>query len=60
MTNSENPFSDELTNSLIYVVGLKQSQYQMYIYYKYEPDGYKFVVLYYVDGCVYWYTSKGN
>ena len=30
----------------------------MSIYYKYAPDGTKIVVLYYVDDCVYWYTSE--
>ena len=30
----------------------------MYIYYKYEPDGSKIVVLSYVDDCVYWYTNE--
>ena len=30
----------------------------MYIYYKYAPDGYKIVVLSYVDDCVYWYTNE--
>ena len=30
----------------------------MSIYYKYEPDGSKIVVLYYVDDCVYWYTNE--
>ena len=30
----------------------------MYLYYKYVPDVYKLVVLYYVDDCVYWYTSE--
>ena len=30
----------------------------MYIYYNYAPDGTKIVVLYYVDDCVYWYTSE--
>ena len=30
----------------------------MYIYYKYEPVGSKMVVLYYVDYCLYWYTSE--
>ena len=30
----------------------------MSIYYKYEPDGSKFVVLSYVDDCVYWYTNE--
>ena len=30
----------------------------MSIYYKYTPDGTKEIVLYYVDYCVYWYTSE--
>ena len=30
----------------------------MSIYYKYAPDGSMLVVLYYVDDCVYWYTSE--
>ena len=30
----------------------------MSIYYKYEPDGSKIVVLSYVDDCVYWYTNE--
>ena len=30
----------------------------MSIYYKYTPDGYKIVVLSYVDDCVYWYTNE--
>ena len=30
----------------------------MPIYYKYAPYGTKFVVFYYVGGCVYWYTSE--
>ena len=30
----------------------------MYIYQKYEPYGTRFVVLSYVDECVYWYTSE--
>ena len=29
----------------------------VYIYYKYAPDGTNIVVLSYVDDCVYWYTS---
>ena len=35
-----------------------QSQCQMYIYYKYAPDGSKIVVFYYVNDCVYWYTNE--
>ena len=30
----------------------------MSIYYKYAPDGYKSIVLSYVDDCVYCYTSE--
>ena len=30
----------------------------MSIYYNYEPDGTKNVVLSYVDDCIYWYTSE--
>ena len=30
----------------------------MSIYYKYAPDGYKVVVLSYVDDYVYWYTNE--
>ena len=30
----------------------------MSIYYKYAPYGSKLVVLYYVDGCVYWYKYE--
>ena len=46
--NSGKLFSDDLTNGLIDEAGLKQSQFQMYIYYKYAPDGSKLVVLSYV------------
>ena len=28
------------------------------VYYNYAPDGYKILVLYYVDDCVYWYTNE--
>ena len=51
-------FVDELTNWMIDESGFKQSKFQIYIYYKYAPDGSKLVVLSYVDGCVYWYTSE--
>ena len=30
----------------------------MYIYYNYAPDGTIIVVLYYINDCVYWYTSE--
>ena len=58
MTNYGNIFYDELTNWMIDETGFKHSQCQMSIYYKYEPDGSKLVVLYYVDGCVYCYTPE--
>ena len=38
--------------------GLIQSQFQMSIYYKYALVGTQFVVLSYVDDCLYWYTSE--
>ena len=50
-------FADELTEWLL-EAGFIQSQFQMSIYYKYEPDGSKIVVLSYVDDCVYWYTNE--
>ena len=52
MTNSVKLFYDELTESII-EEGFMQSQCQMSIYYKYAPDGYKIVVLSYVDDCFY-------
>ena len=58
MTNSGKVFSDELTNSLIYEAGFNQYKYKISIYCKYAPDGFKLVVLSYVDGCVYLYTSE--
>ena len=57
MTNSGELFSDKLTEWLL-EAGFIQSQCQMSIYYKYAPDGYKIVVLSYVDDCVYWYTNE--
>ena len=43
MTNSGKLFSDEFTNWLL-EAGFIKSQFQMSIYYKYEPDGTKIVV----------------
>ena len=40
------------------VLGLKQSQCEMSIYYNYAPFRSKLVVLSYVDDCVYCYTSE--
>ena len=58
MNNSGKIFADELKKWLVDVVILKQSQWQISIYYNYAPDGSKLVVLSYVDDCVYWYTSE--
>ena len=58
MNHSVNVFSSELTICLIDESGFKQSQCQIYINHKYTPDGYKLVVLCYVDECVYWYTYE--
>ena len=57
MTNSGKLISYELTEWMIYA-GLIQYQFQMSIYYKSAPDGTKNIVLYYVDGCAYRYTSE--
>ena len=58
MNNSGRLFDDELTNWLIDEAVFKHPQCEMSIYYKYEPDVSKLVVLYYVDACVYWYISE--
>ena len=57
MTNSGKLFADKFTAWLI-ESGFIQSQCHMSIYYKYEPDGTKIVVLSYVDDCVCWYISE--
>ena len=57
MTNSGKVFAYELTEWLL-EAGFILSQCQMYIYYKYAPDGSKTVVLSYVNDCVYWYTNE--
>ena len=57
MNNSRKVFADELTQWLL-EGGFIQHQYQMSIYYKYEPYGTKIVVLSYVDDCVYWYNYE--
>ena len=56
MINSGRLFANEITNWLIEEVGFKNPQYQIYIYKNYTPDGYRLVVLYYVDDRVYLYT----
>ena len=58
MTNYGKIFADELTNWLINETGFKQSKFVMSVYYNYETDEYKLVVLYYVDDCVYLYTYE--
>ena len=57
MTNSGNLFDDELSEWLL-EESFIQSQHHVSIYYKYAPDGTQIVFLYYVDDCVYWYTSE--
>ena len=54
-SNSGKLFVDELTNWLIYEAGFNQSKCQISVYYKYAPDGFRLVVLYYVDDYVCWY-----
>ena len=58
MTNSGKVFADDFKVWLINESCLKQSQYQMSIYYKNAPYGTKNVVLIYVEVCFYWYTSE--
>ena len=48
MTKSGKLFADELIEWLL-EAGFIQYQCQMSIYYKYQPDGSKIVVLYYAD-----------
>ena len=57
MTNYWKLFADKLIEWLLEEVFI-QSQCHMSIYYKYAPDGSKYFVLSYVDGCVYWYTNE--
>ena len=60
MTNTGKMFVDDITitNSLMNVSVLQQSQYKMYIHYKHAPDGSKWVELSYDDDCVFWYTYQ--
>ena len=57
MTNSGKLFTDELKEWLLQAISI-QSQCEMSLYYKYAPDGYKIVVLSYVDVCFYWYKNE--
>ena len=57
MTNYGKVFDDELTELLL-EAGFIQSQCQMSLYYKYEPDITMIVVLPYFNYCVYWYTYE--
>ena len=56
MTNSGKLFSDELKEWFL-EAGFIQYQLHISIYYKYAPDRTKIGVIFYVDDCVYWYTS---
>ena len=58
MNNSGRIFYGDITNWLIEQEGFKKSQCQMSIYYNYETDVSKLVVLSYVYACVYWYTYE--
>ena len=58
MNNYGKLFSGELNNWLIYEAGFKQSYYQISIYYKYTPDGFRIVLLSYVYNCLYWYIYE--
>ena len=57
MTNSGKLFADKLTEWLL-EEGFILSQCQMSIYYKYAPYESKKIVISYVDGYLYWYTSE--
>ena len=57
INSSRNIFANDLTNWKIGEAGVEQEHFQVYIYYKYRPDGSKLFVLCYVYYCVYWYTS---
>ena len=46
-------FDDELANWLIDEADFNHYKYQISEYYKYAPDGSKFVVLSYFDHCLY-------
>ena len=58
MTNYGKSFSDKVTNWMIDEAFFNQSKFQMSIYHKYAADGSKLVLLSYVDGFLYWYTSE--
>ena len=55
ITSSGELFFGEITNWVINGEGFKHSQCQISIYYKYDPNVSKLVVLSYVYECVYWY-----
>ena len=58
MNNYGKLFADDINNCLIYVLSVKKSQGQMYIYHKYAPVRSKLFVLSFVYDCVYWYTYE--
>ena len=53
MTTYGDLFDDELANWLIDEADFNHYKYQISEYYKHAPDGSKFVVLSYVDHCLY-------
>ena len=58
MTKSDKLFAYELTAWLL-EAGFIQSQCQMSMYYKYEPDGSQIVVLSYADELTKWLLEAG-
>ena len=58
MNNYVKIFDYELTDWLIYESGFNQYKCQMPVYYQYEPDGSKLVVLSCTNNCVYRYTYE--
>ena len=58
MTNFGKSFYYKLTNWMIDEADFNQCKCQMSVFYKYERDGSKLVVLYYVNVCVNWYASE--
>ena len=58
MNNYGKLFSDEITNLMIGEAGFNHYKFQISVYYKYESDGSKLVLLSYVDDFLYWYTSE--
>ena len=58
MTNSVKLVADELIICLINEAVSNMYKCKMYAYFKYAPDCFNLVLIYYVDDCVYWYTYE--